>query len=124
QEAEEALQRRDRRRLASERRPSLRFGCEEAAEVRRAHQAEIVDSVLAEEAHAGRHVALVGGAGEGRQSVLDPAEVEGVGDLGRRSMRGALVMPPSLRWTSPCMRCTTSGCTGSFLATRRSPERR
>jgi hypothetical protein len=52
-EAEEALQRRDRPRLTSERRPALRLGGEEAAQVGRAHQAQILDSALVQKAHAG-----------------------------------------------------------------------
>jgi hypothetical protein len=50
QEAEEALQGRDRARLAAERRPPLRLVGEEGTQIERTHRAQFVDPARLEEA--------------------------------------------------------------------------
>jgi hypothetical protein len=81
QEAEETLDRGDGAGLACERRPPLRLGGEEPAQVRRAHLCPAPDSARLQTTQAGLDVALVGGAGQLREAALDPAKDEEIGNF-------------------------------------------
>ena len=79
-EAEEALERRHRARLARRRRPPLRLARRGSARrSRRPHRLPVVDALAPQEAQAGRHVALVGRAGQRREPPLQPAVAQEIG---------------------------------------------